>query len=152
MADLTERQRRFVEAFVGEAMGSATEAARMAGYANPENNAHRLMELDGVVAALNAINADVHDTAIATAHEVQAFLSGVVRGTEGRSIVMTEAGPLKKPGTDEYETDDPPVKDRVKAAEALAKMRGYIAPVKSEVEVTGVPVTVYLPSNGRDPK
>lgn len=33
--ELTDRQRRFIEAFLGDARGNATEAARMAGYRWP---------------------------------------------------------------------------------------------------------------------
>jgi len=50
--ELTLRQRRFVDAYAGDAGGVACAAARIAGYANPINNGHRLMEIDGVRAEL----------------------------------------------------------------------------------------------------
>ena len=49
-SDLTEKQRKFVEAYVGEAKGNATKAARLAGYSAPrtsgkENTAkHHILE------------------------------------------------------------------------------------------------------------
>mgnify|MGYP000100200540 CR=1 FL=1 len=39
----TEKQRRVVEAYMGEARGNATEAARIAGYKNPEASADKNM-------------------------------------------------------------------------------------------------------------
>lgn len=151
MDDLTEKQRRFVEAYCGPAKGVALQAARMAGYANPESNAHRLMEVEGVSRAIRELNSDLEDDAIMTAHEVQAFLSGVARGTECRSLAFTGMGTPKI--VDDVHIDEPAEpKDRVKAAVELARIRGYVAPAKSELKVDGAPaITVYLPSNGRDP-
>lgn len=37
---ITEKQRKFIEAFVGEAKGNATEAARLAGYSQAEASGH----------------------------------------------------------------------------------------------------------------
>ena len=36
MADLTTKQKRFADAYIGEARGNASAAARIAGYAHPE--------------------------------------------------------------------------------------------------------------------
>jgi hypothetical protein len=46
MADstLTTKQQEFVAAYIGEAHGNATEAARMAGYAKPGQEGHRLLK------------------------------------------------------------------------------------------------------------
>lgn len=152
MEGLTEKQRKFVEAYCGPAKGIAMQAAKLAGYANPESNAHRLMEHDGISRAIHAINDELYDDAIATAHEVQAFLTGVFRGTECRSLAFTGMGEPKINADGEHVDEPADPKDRVKAAEVLAKIRGYVAPVKSEVDVKGSPiVTVYLPDNGRDP-
>ena len=141
MDDLTEKQRRFVEAYCGPAKGVASEAAKIAGYAHAESNAHRLMENDGVSRAIAAFNDEIHDDAIATAHEVQAFLTSTMRGTECRSIVVNDHGIVRDEANNEV-TEAPEPKDRVKAAEALAKMRGYFAPAKAEVKVDGAAVVV----------
>lgn len=50
---LTFKQQKFVDAYVGEANGNASKAARMAGYAAPYANAHRLMEIDGIREAIS---------------------------------------------------------------------------------------------------
>lgn len=48
---MTFRQKRFVEAFLGEARGNAAEAARLAGYKSPKQQGYRLRR-DPAVAAL----------------------------------------------------------------------------------------------------
>lgn len=68
---LTFRQRLFVYYYLGEARGNATEAARLAGYSDPNGNAHRLTVNDGVRAA---IDSQVSDAAI-SAPEVLARLT-----------------------------------------------------------------------------
>jgi phage terminase small subunit len=47
---LTTKQRAFVEQYL--TCWNVSEAARRAGYANPYNNGHRLMEYDGIKAAI----------------------------------------------------------------------------------------------------
>jgi phage terminase small subunit len=47
---LTTKQRAFVEHYLS--CWNVSEAARRAGYANPYNNGHRLMEYDGIKAAI----------------------------------------------------------------------------------------------------
>lgn len=151
---LTEKQKRFVEAYCGEAQGNATEAARLAGYSGNTGTlasmGHENLQKPDISRAIDEINGYVRSDAIASAEEVQAFLTGTMRGTECRSIVTTMTGPVLDADGKMVDAPAEP-KDRVKAAEALAKMRGYVAPTKSEVEVSGVPaITVYIPSNGRD--
>jgi hypothetical protein len=50
----TYKQRLFVEAYLGESNGNATDAARRAGYAWPEKVAERLVGKSGIRAAINA--------------------------------------------------------------------------------------------------
>lgn len=51
---LTYRQRLFVAAYLGQAKGSASEAARLAGYSAPHSQGSRLLENVGVRAAIAA--------------------------------------------------------------------------------------------------
>lgn len=97
---LTEKQRRFVEAYMGEAAGNGTEAARLAGY---KGSAKTL----GVVATENlakpsvraAIDARVAaDPKIATRQQRQEFWTKVMLGEE-----------------------DAEMRDRLKASELLGK-------------------------------
>lgn len=155
MDDLTEKQRRFVEAYVGPSKGNATDAARRAGYAGNDNTLRSLgaenMAKPAIARAIAETNDVVRSDAIATAEEVQAFLTATMRGQECRSPIVTQAGPAMDESGNVLD-QAPEAKDRVKAAVELARIRGYVAPAKSEVDHKGVPaITVYLPSNGRDP-
>lgn len=50
---LTVKQRLFVDAYIGEANCNATEAARLAGYADPKNEGYRLTHRDDIRAAID---------------------------------------------------------------------------------------------------
>jgi hypothetical protein len=69
--DLNFRQRQFVAAYLGKANGNATEAARIAGYANPNIQSARLLVN---VSIRTAIDAKLKSAAI-SADEVLARLS-----------------------------------------------------------------------------
>jgi phage terminase small subunit len=146
MDDLTEKQRRFVEAYVGPAKGNATEAARLAGYTGSGDTlkvtGHRTLTNANVARAIGEMNDIVRSNAIATAEEVQSILTSIARG-QGTEPHVLQSG--------EVVQAEPGFMTRRAAAMDLAKLRGYVAPTKSEVDVTGAPaITVYLPSNGRD--
>ena len=49
---MTPRRRKFVAAMIGEANGNQTEAARLAGFKQPEMEGSRLMRIDEVSAAV----------------------------------------------------------------------------------------------------
>jgi phage terminase small subunit len=79
---LSERERRFVEAYMGKSAGNATDAIRRAGYkgtkASLNTMAARLLRRVEVLAAIEKrVNAD---PAIADRDERQRFWSGVLRG------------------------------------------------------------------------
>lgn len=100
---LTEKQRRFVEAYMGEAAGNATEAARLAGY---KGNAKTL----GAVGAENLAKPGIQqaidkrvdaDPKIATREERQRFWTSVMNGDPEHGILE--------------------MRDRLKASELLGK-------------------------------
>ena len=100
MTQLTEKQRRFVEAYMGAAAGNGAEAARQAGYKGNDATLR-------VVAAENLAKPNVRAAIeerrtarpdIATREERQAFWSAVMRGQEGAEM-----------------------RDRLKASELLGK-------------------------------
>jgi phage terminase small subunit len=103
LGKLTEKQRRFVEAYMGEAAGNGTQAARLAGYAGTDltlaDVASSNLRKPDVAAAIAERVAD--DPAISTRKERQAFLTAVQRGDE----------PAEMP-------------DRLKAVQLLGKMQG----------------------------
>lgn len=122
--ELTEKQRRFVEAYVGEAQGNATKAARLAGYSGDD----RTLAVKGAEAVRNGkVARAIEDarkattsTAVATREERQAFLSKMMRDEEIEP------------------------KDRLKACEVLGRMHGDFIE-KHEVEHKGAAVVVRFP-------
>lgn len=122
---LTEKQRRFVEAYAETA--NATESARRAGYKHATTQGPRLLENVGVRDALRVLSERRTSRAIAAIDECQAILSEMARNETG-------------------ETED---KDRIAAIDKLLKTHGaYLE--KREVKHEGATVQVYLPGNGRD--
>ncbi len=98
---LSERERRFVEHYMGAAAGNATQAARLAGYSKTtaEKQASRLLGKVGVQQAITErTNAD---PAVWTRRERQAFWTAVASGT-GRFTTAS-------------------LHDRLKASELLGK-------------------------------
>jgi phage terminase small subunit len=82
---LTEKQRAFVEAYMGEAEGNATEAARMAGYSGNDNT---LSTVGAENLRKPKIRAEIRDRVdsdplVASRQERQAFWTAVMRGEEG---------------------------------------------------------------------
>ena len=103
---LTEKERRFVEAFMGEAAGNATLAHKLAGY-NGTDGTHRaeaskLLAKPNIAAAV--LERQQGDPLIATREERQRFWTAILRGD------MAEDG---------FDT-----KDRLKASELLGKASG----------------------------
>ncbi len=123
MAGFTQRQRRFIEAFRGD----ATAAARAAGYAPATASVmgSRLLRLVKVQEAIQAREAETLRPLIADRDERLAFWSGVMRGV------------------DRGEGGAPRLADRLKASELLAKASGDFLP---QTETPGpVRLTVKLP-------
>jgi len=99
MAKLTEKQRKFVEAFMGPAKGNATEAARIAGYSGSDatlrNAGSRLLTNANISEAIK--ERQESDPLVADREERQRFWSEVMRN------------------------DQADMKDRLKASEILGK-------------------------------
>ena len=74
---LTEKQRRFCEAFASNG-GNASAAAKEAGYSQPENQASQLLRKTTVRAALDLLRQAPTQKAIATREERQAFWTRVM--------------------------------------------------------------------------
>lgn len=78
---LTEKERRFVDAYLGEARGNGTEAARLAGYStkNLRHQASRLLTKANIAEAVAERQAAERDESIATARELDAAMTSIVR-------------------------------------------------------------------------
>jgi len=151
--ELTERQRRFVDAYTGESMGNATDAARRAGYGKPRQEGSRLLTNAVIAATIRERSASAKSKGIMDAEEKQRLLSAFARGEEGRTPIVTLAGPALDP-EGKVMTKAPAAKDRIKAIEVLARMHGELVDKqehKHSGEV-GVAVQYFYPSNGRGPE
>lgn len=128
--NLTERQRRFVEAYVGKAEGNATEAARLAGYSGDDAQlavrGSEAVRNRNVAEAIEAARKSRTRRAILTREQRQELL------TEFANDVQAET------------------KDRIKAIEVLGKMQGDFIE-RREVEHKGAAVSFVFESNGRGP-
>jgi hypothetical protein len=101
---LSERERRFVEAFMGPAKGNGAAAARIAGYANRSARvtASRLLTKANIRRAIEARVQD--DPLVATREQLQQFWSAIVLGRG--SYVLLE------------------MRDRLRASELLERSPG----------------------------
>lgn len=120
---LTEKQKRFIDFYIET--GNKMEAARLAGYKQPESQGHQNYEK-----LRNYIDAKIQakdNERIASQDEVLRFLTSVMRNEETEEVVvvesvgdyMSEARTIKKSIS---------AKDRLKAAEGLAKRFGLDKP------------------------
>lgn len=123
---LTEKQRRFVEAYAETA--NATESARRAGYKGNDKTLGAVgaenLRKPGIAAALQKLAERRTSRAIATIDECQAILTEIAKSGED--------------------------KDRIAAIDKLLKTHGaYLE--KREVEHKGASVSFVFEDNGRGP-
>jgi hypothetical protein len=138
---LTEKERRFCEAFMGAAAGNATKAARLAGYSSRSSDSLRrtasdLLTKPHIRAAIDDRIAS--DPAVAERTRLQRLWTAVAMGDrefESRALGRFE------------------MRDRLRASELLAKSQGLFVD-RHEVAHTVQPVTithVHLPRNPGTP-
>lgn len=135
LAALTEKQRRWVQAYPGEAKGNATRASEIAGYSGgPATWAvagYENLRNPKITAVLAAFLEG--DPLTASRIEHQHFLTRVMRGEEKEKRFVRD-----QEGNGSFEDCPPSLRDRLVAQEALAKLGGYhvtkVAPVNSNGE------------------
>jgi len=128
---LSGKQRKFCEAYVGEARGNATEAARLAGY-------------KGTTKALTVVGSRNLGKPSIVQHITE--LAEKLREASG-ALTPEEIhelwGDIARDGNQS-------TKDRLRASELAAKSQGMFLE-RLEVDVSGqVDVVAYIPSNGRE--
>lgn len=112
---LPEKRRRFVEAYLGEAKGNSTEAARIAGYKHPNVEGSRLLAQASVRAAVDERMAA--DPMVKTREQILRWWSDMMNsGEEAR--------------------------DRIKASELLAKAHGMFVQKVEHSGPNGNPIEV----------
>lgn len=101
---LSERERRFVDAYMGEAAGNGTEAARAAGY----TGSAKVLQVQGSRLLSKAIVKDAIEVARQAATDE----------------AIADRGERKRLLTTMLRDGEVPPRDRIKACETLGKMEG----------------------------
>lgn len=133
MGKLTEKQRRWIDHYVET--GNAAEAARLAGYAASSDKAFGNIgseNLDKLGKYVQERIESKDDQRIAKGDEVLRFLTSVLRGEETDEVIFT--GENADGGAEVQRVEKRVLtKDRLKAAEMLAKRYGLLT---EKVDVT----------------
>ena len=134
--DLTVKQQKFINLFIE--LGNASEAMRQAGYSAKyaAQNADRLLKNPKIAEEIEARMRKLEDASIAKAEEVLKHLTAVMRGeiqeevivVEGLGDGLSEARIMRKQISE---------KDRLKAAELLAKRYGILTE-KVKLDITPI--------------
>lgn len=136
---LSERHRRFVEAYMGEAAGNGARAAELAGFKGTNKvrseTARKLLARKDVKAAM--AERIESDPLVATREERQRYWTAVMRGAE-KVTIKVRGKMVAVPAS---------IQDRLKASLLLGRAQGDFVE-RHEHKVTGV-VEVVLPDNGR---
>lgn len=91
-----------------------------------DNNAYKLMQDNEIITRLKELSDEIKNANIADAQEIQEALTRLIRGEIKEEVPMVIDNEL------EMARKQVTPKDRIKAAETLAKMRGYFDMNNSE--------------------
>lgn len=123
--ELTEKQKRFIDYYIQ--YGNATEAAKKAGYSlkTAFNTGSKNLKNPVIRSELDRRLDELKSARVADATEVLEYLTAVVRGEAVSEVVVVEGCGL---GESRARTIDkhPDEKERLKAAELLAKRHGLL--------------------------
>lgn len=138
---LKEKQKRFIEEYLQS--GNATESAKKAGYSPKTAYAIGVENLKKplIQAEINARLKELESERVATTQEIQEYLTAVMRGELDEEVVVNVGIGKGYTRADKIKAQVG-AKDRTKAAELLAKVRGMFVN-KSEVELSGnLPIVI----------
>lgn len=98
MAALSERERRFVDAYMGAAAGNATKAAELAGYrpSHARQQGSRLVTKAHIIAEMEARRAKLEQPTIADAKERRELLSEHARSKDNPMAAIKAMDVLNK--------------------------------------------------------
>lgn len=127
---LTDKQKAFCQEYLVDLNG--TQAAIRAGYSKRTANeqAARMLAKASIQDYLSQLMAQKEASRIATADEVLQYLTSVIRGkSESEVIVSSPTGPTPM-------MKHPDERDKLKAAEVMAKYHGLMAPQQVEMKTS----------------
>jgi phage terminase small subunit len=126
--DLTPKQERFCQEYIKT--GNATESYRASyncSQMKPETvnrNAHDLLKNNKITTRIKNLSEEIKNKAVADAEEIQMMLTRFLRGQATEECIVVESTGDYCSEAKIMEKQVTP-KDRIKACETLAKMRGY---------------------------
>ncbi|MBQ6298656.1 MAG: terminase small subunit [Selenomonadaceae bacterium] len=139
---LTVKQKLFVDYYI-QTKGNASEAARLAGY-SPKTafrTGQENMQRPAIQAALASRTAELENERTADTQEILEYLASVMRGETVEEVVVN-VGTGKGYTKPEKVKVQVSAKERLKAAEMLAKVKGMFI-TKAELDVQGaLPVVI----------
>lgn len=138
---LTVKQRRFIDYYIQS--GNASEAARKAGYSPKTAYSMGVENLrkPQVQAAIHARLAELDSERTADTKEILEYLTAVMRGDAEEEVVVN-VGTGKGYSQAQKVKAQVSAKERIKAAELLAKVHGMFI-TRQEVELSGsLPVVI----------
>lgn len=139
--ELNERQKKFVDYYLQSS--NATESAKKAGYSikNAMQIGCELLRNPKIKTALNTRLKEMESDRLAETQEILEYLTSVMRGKTEEEVVVN-VGVGKGFTEAQKVTAKVGAKERLKAAEMLAKVKGMFVS-KSELEINGsVPVVI----------
>lgn len=144
MADekLSVKQKLFVDYYI-QTKGNASEAARLAGYSLKTAYAmgQENLKKPSIQKALQVRTAELENERTATTQEVLEYITAVMRGETTEEVVVN-VGTGKGFTQPEKVTAKVTAKDRLKAAEMLAKVKGMFI-TRQEIDLNGsMPVVI----------
>jgi len=141
LSKLSQKRRQFVLAYVGEAEGNATKAAKLAGYANPRQMGSRLTKVDQVNRAIEEVRVADESPKIMDRARRKALLSRIASGEEADIYIIDK----------EFQEGAPQLKSRLKAIETLGRMEGdYLE--RLELSGSTQAVVMFGDNRGKTPK
>lgn len=134
---LNERQKAFVDFYI-QTNGNLSESVRRAGYSakNASATGIELLKNSKIQAAIDARLQQLESERIAKDREVLEYITAVMRGETTEEIVVN-VGKGKGFTKPERVKAQVSAKERLKAAEMLAKVKGMFI-TRQEVELNGV--------------
>ena len=133
---LPPKRRAFVLAYVGEAQGNATDAARRAGYAKPHPEGSRLLRFATVAAAVDALRTPAEQASIASVQELREMWAAIARG-EVDDVAIVSGAVAHVPAS---------LAARMKASELLGKSQGaFLERVEHSGQAAAVVVAFASP-------
>lgn len=133
---MTERQKRFADEYLKDL---DAKRAYLTAYPNVTKDktawsaGNRLLKNVEVKAYIDSNLREVHSSAIASAEEILAYLTSVVRGKSESQIVVIE-GQGEGISEARHVMKNPDEKERLKAAELMSKYHNLLTP---KVEISG---------------